>query len=46
MTIKDSIAKYETALNAGDLEQILALCGSAPVFTPQHAPALPSPHSD
>jgi uncharacterized protein (TIGR02246 family) len=40
MSIKDLIAKYEAALNAGDLEQILALYGSAPVFMPQHAPAL------
>ena len=40
MTIKDLIKTYETALNANDLEKILALYGSEPVFMPQHAPAL------
>lgn len=40
MTIKDLIKTYEAALNANDLEKILALYGSEPVFMPQHAPAL------
>ena len=40
MTIKELIKTYETALNANDLEKILALYGSEPVFMPQHAPAL------
>lgn len=40
MTIKDLIKTYEAALNANDLEKILALYGSDPVFMPQHAPAL------
>jgi uncharacterized protein (TIGR02246 family) len=40
MTIEDLIKKYETALNANDLETILALYGRDPVFMPQHAPAL------
>lgn len=40
MTINDLIKTYEVALNANDLEKILALYGSEPVFMPQHAPAL------
>jgi uncharacterized protein (TIGR02246 family) len=40
MTIKELIKTYEVALNANDLEKILALYGSEPVFMPQHAPAL------
>lgn len=40
MTIKELIKSYEIALNANDLERILALYGSQPVFMPQHAPAL------
>jgi uncharacterized protein (TIGR02246 family) len=40
MTIKELIKAYEIALNANDLEKILALYGSEPVFMPQHAPAL------
>lgn len=40
MTIKELIKSYEIALNANDLERILALYGSEPVFMPQHAPAL------
>lgn len=40
MTIKELIKSYEVALNANDLERILALYGSEPVFMPQHAPAL------
>ena len=40
MTIHDLLKTYETALNANDLETILRLYGSEPVFMPQHAPAL------
>jgi len=40
MTIKELIATYASALNANDLEKILALYGDEPVFMPQHAPAL------
>jgi len=40
MAIKDLIKRYETALNANDLETILSLYGSEPIFMPQHAPAL------
>ncbi len=40
MTIKDLIKSYESALNANDIEKILALYGCEPVFMPQHAPAL------
>jgi uncharacterized protein (TIGR02246 family) len=40
VTIKELIKSYETALNANDIERILALYGSEPVFMPQHAPAL------
>ena len=40
MTIQELIKTYETALNANDLEKILALYGSEPIFMPQHAPAL------
>lgn len=40
MTIQDLIKTYETALNNNDIERILALYGSDPVFMPQHAPAL------
>lgn len=40
MTIKDLIETYAAALKANDLERILALYGSQPVFMPQHAPAL------
>jgi uncharacterized protein (TIGR02246 family) len=39
-TIDALIKTYETALNAGDLETILSLYGSEPVFMPQNAPAL------
>ncbi|MBS2021075.1 MAG: nuclear transport factor 2 family protein [Deltaproteobacteria bacterium] len=37
MTINDLIKTYEVALNANDLEKILALYGSEPVFMPQHS---------
>lgn len=40
MSIKELIKAYEIALNASNLEEILALYGSEPVFMPQHAPAL------
>lgn len=40
MTITELIKTYESALNGNDLERILALYGSEPVFMPQHAPAL------
>jgi uncharacterized protein (TIGR02246 family) len=40
VTIHELLKSYETALNANDLETILALYGSEPVFMPQHAPAL------
>lgn len=40
MTILELIKNYERALNGNDLETILALYGSDPVFMPQHAPAL------
>lgn len=40
MSIQSVLKSYETALNANDVETILTLYGSAPVFMPQHAPAL------
>jgi uncharacterized protein (TIGR02246 family) len=40
MTIQDLLKTYETALNTNDVEAILGLYGSEPVFMPQHAPAL------
>ena len=40
MPIKELLKTYESALNANDVEKILALYGSEPVFMPQHAPAL------
>lgn len=40
MTIDAIFKTYEQALNANDLETILGLYGSEPVFMPQHAPAL------
>ncbi len=38
--IRDVIQRYETALNANAIDDILGLYGSEPVFMPQHAPAL------
>ncbi len=38
--IRDAIHRYETALNANAIDDILGLYGSEPVFMPQHAPAL------
>lgn len=40
MTIDAIFKTYEQALNTNDLETILGLYGSEPVFMPQHAPAL------
>lgn len=40
MTIRRIIETYAAALNANDVETILSLYGSDPVFMPQHAPAL------
>ena len=39
-TIQSVLESYETALNGNDIETILGLFGSEPVFMPQHAPAL------
>ena len=39
-TIHSLLESYETALNGNDIETILGLFGSDPVFMPQHAPAL------
>ena len=40
MTIESLIKTYETALNTNDINAILGLYGTEPVFMPQHAPAL------
>lgn len=40
MSIETLIKSYEAALNASDVEKVLALYGADPVFMPQHAPAL------
>ncbi|HEJ1851058.1 TPA: nuclear transport factor 2 family protein [Pseudomonas aeruginosa] len=40
MTIQSILQSYETALNANDIDATLDLYGEAPVFMPQHAPAL------
>ena len=40
MSIEALIKSYESALNASDIDKILALYGTDPVFMPQHAPAL------
>lgn len=40
MTIEALVKAYEKALNTNDIESILSLYGEAPVFMPQHAPAL------
>jgi uncharacterized protein (TIGR02246 family) len=39
-TIQSLVKSYETALNSNDIETILGLYASEPVFMPQHAPAL------
>ena len=40
MTIEQLIQNYQLALNDNDIETILGLYGSQPVFMPQNAPAL------
>lgn len=40
MSIEALLKAYEKALNNNDIETILDLYGHAPVFMPQHAPAL------
>lgn len=40
MSLKSVMKDYEAALNAGDIDAILGLYGSEPVFMPQNAPAL------
>ncbi len=40
MSIEAIFKTYEQALNTNDLETILGLYGSDPVFMPQHVPAL------
>lgn len=40
MSIQNVLQRYETALNNNDIDSILGLYGSEPVFMPQHAPAL------
>ncbi len=40
MTIESLIKTYETALNTNDIDTILGLYGTEPVFMSQHAPAL------
>ena len=40
MTVHEILEAYKRALNTNDIEAILALYGSEPVFMPQHAPAL------
>ncbi|OLF52962.1 YybH family protein [Pseudomonas chlororaphis] len=40
MTIQSVLDAYQTALNSADIDSILGLYGSDPVFMPQHAPAL------
>lgn len=40
MSIQSVLRSYESALNTNDIDTILDLYGSEPVFMPQHAPAL------
>jgi ketosteroid isomerase-like protein len=40
MSIQSVLRSYEAALNSNAVDTILDLYGSAPVFMPQHAPAL------
>jgi len=40
MKIDALLKQYEAALNANDIDTILGLYGSQPVFMPQHAPAM------
>lgn len=37
--VRAVIANYESALNAGNTDEVLALYGKNPTFMPQHAPA-------
>ncbi len=37
--IRGLLARYETALNAGDVDGVMSVYGAAPVFMPQHMPA-------
>ena len=43
VSILSVIQSYEAALNANEIDTILGLYGSEPVFMPQHAPALVGP---
>ena len=38
--ILEQLQRYERALNASDIDHVMVLYGEAPVFMPQHAPAL------
>jgi uncharacterized protein (TIGR02246 family) len=40
MEIEQVLRAYEKALNASDADAVLSLYGEAPVFMPQHAPAM------
>jgi uncharacterized protein (TIGR02246 family) len=40
MSIETLLHNYEAALNSNDIETILSLYSSEPVFMPQHAPAM------
>lgn len=40
MSIQSAVQVYETALNNNDIDTILSLYSSDPVFMPQNAPAL------
>ena len=40
MSVQSVLRSYEAALNANDVDAILGLYGSDPIFMPQHAPAL------
>lgn len=40
MTIESVLQSYEKALNANDVDTVLKLYGSDPIFMPQHAPAM------
>ena len=40
MSIETAIKTYESALNANEIDTILGLYGSEPVFMAQHAPAM------
>jgi len=40
MSVQSVLRSYEAALNSNDIDTILDLYGTKPVFMPQHAPAL------